>query len=118
MSSLFRRRAASLPELYDYQDKVVACMRAALDSPVEGLSFCSAWLYVLSSFQLVLNDSVPGEPTAKAIKLGEDYMKAVADKVKALLLRIAEVGGKLAHFEILCSETYTCYVRSSQVSYT
>lgn len=84
-------RAAALPELYDYQDKVLACMRSTLWGPVEGLAFAAAWLYVLSSFQLVMNETVPAEPTAKAVKLGDDYLKAVADMVKSLLIRIAEV---------------------------
>ena len=66
-------------------------MRSTLSGPVDGLAYSSAWLYVLSSFQLVMNETAPAEPAAKAVKLGDDYLKAVADMVKSLLIRIAEV---------------------------
>lgn len=66
-------------------------MRSTISGPVEGLAYSAAWLYVLSSFQLVMNEAVPAEPPAKAVKLGDDYLKAVADLVKSLVIRIAEV---------------------------
>lgn len=84
-------RATSLAELYDFPEKLVASMRSTVQGPVEGALFCSAWLYVLSCFQHAEKDSVHEEPCSMAIRLGEDYMKGVADKVKTLLLRISEV---------------------------
>ncbi len=66
-------------------------MRSTVQGPVEGALFCSAWLYVLSCFQYGEQESIREDPSGMAVRLGEDYMKGVADKVKTLLLRISEV---------------------------
>ena len=84
-------RSASLAELYDFPDKLVTCMRSTMQGPLEGALFSSAWLYVLSCFQQAEADSVQEQPCSMAVRLGEDYMKGVADKVKTLLLRLSEV---------------------------
>jgi len=84
-------RTASLAELYDFPEKLVACMRSTVQGPAEGALFSSAWLYVLSCFQYRQGDSVREQPSSMAVRLGDDYMKGVADKVKTLLLRISEV---------------------------
>lgn len=84
-------RTASLSELYDFPEKLVACMRSTVQGPAESALFSSAWLYVLSCFQYRQGDSVREQPSSMAVRLGEDYMKGIADKVKTLLLRISEV---------------------------
>lgn len=84
-------RTASLSELYDFPEKLVACMRSTVQGPAEGALFSSAWLYVLSCFQYRQGDSVREQPSSMAVRLGDDYMKGIADKVKTLLLRISEV---------------------------
>ena len=84
-------RTASLAELYDFPEKLVACMRSSVQGPAEGALFSSAWLYVLSCFQYRQGDSVREQPSSMAVRLGDDYMKGIADKVKTLLLRILEV---------------------------
>ncbi len=66
-------------------------MRSTVQGPAEGALFSSAWLYVLSCFQYRHGDSVREQPSSMAVRLGDDYMKGIADKVKALLLRISEV---------------------------
>ena len=63
-------------------------MRSTVQGPA---LFSSAWLYVLSCFQYRQGDSVREQPSSMAVRLGEDYMKGIADKVKTLLLRISEV---------------------------
>lgn len=84
-------RSASLAELYDFPDKLVTCMRSTVQGPLEGALFSSAWLYVLSCFQQAEVEPVREPPCSMAVRLGEDYMKGVADKVKTLLLRLSEV---------------------------
>lgn len=66
-------------------------MRSTVQGSAEGALFSSAWLYVLSCFQYRQGDSVREQPASMAVRLGDDYMKGIADKVKALLLRISEV---------------------------
>lgn len=66
-------------------------MRSTVQGPAEGALFSSAWLYVLSCFQYRQGDSVHEQPFSMAVRLGDDYMKGIADKVKTLLLRISEV---------------------------
>ncbi len=68
-------------------------MRSTVQGPAEGALFSSAWLYVLSCFQYRQGDSVREQPSSMAVRLGDDYMKGIADKVKTLLLRISEVVG-------------------------
>lgn len=62
-----------------------------MQGPAEGALFSSAWLYVLSCFQYRQGDSVREQPSSMAVRLGDDYMQGIADKVKTLLLRISEV---------------------------
>lgn len=80
-----------MAELSSLSDKVVACMRSSVQGPVDSAAFCSAWLYVLSCFQY--NDAEAGseQPSAVAVRLAQDYVRGIADKVKALLLRLSEV---------------------------
>ena len=70
-------------------------MRSTIQGPVNNTPFSSAWLYVLSCFQHAEHKSVGEEPSAKAVRLAQDYMRGIDDKVKALLLRLFEV--KLLH---------------------
>ena len=66
-------------------------MRSTGHGPAENAPFSSAWLYVLSCYQYCERESVGEEPSAMAVRLAQDYMRGIADKVKALLLRLSEV---------------------------
>ena len=66
-------------------------MRSAVQGSRENAPFCSAWLYVLSCFQYCEDESIGEEPSAVAVRLAQDYMRGIADKIKALLLRLSEV---------------------------
>ncbi|KAL0028311.1 hypothetical protein WJX79_009350 [Trebouxia sp. C0005] len=100
------QRTASLSELYDFPEKLVACMRSTVQGPAEGALFSSAWLYVLSCFQYRQGDSVHEQPFSMAVRLGDDYMKGIADKVKTLLLRISEAHNRELAAPLTVSASY------------
>ena len=68
----------------------MAAMRSSLQGPADGALSCSAWLFVLACFQNTDLETV-SEASTRAVQIAEDYMKAVADKVKSLVLRLSEV---------------------------
>ena len=72
----------------------MASMRSSLQSTAEGALSCSAWLFVLACFKNADLETV-AEASTRAVQIAEDYMKAVADKVKSLMLRISEVSQTL-----------------------
>lgn len=72
----------------------MASMRSSLQGTAEGALSCSAWLFVLACFKNANLETV-AEASTRAVQIAEDYMKAVADKVKSLMLRISEVSQTL-----------------------
>lgn len=68
----------------------MAGMRSSLQGSAEGALSCSAWLFVLACLQDTDLETV-SEASSRAVQIAEDYMKAVADKVKSLMLRVSEV---------------------------
>ena len=82
--------ASSLDELLYFPDKLMAGMRSSLQGSAEGALTCSAWLFVLACLKNTDLETV-SEASTRAVQIAEDYMKAVADKVKSLMLRISEV---------------------------
>lgn len=81
---------SSLDELFYFQDKLMASMRSSIQGPADGAAFCSAWLFVLACFQNTDLEAVK-EASATAVQIADNFMKAIADKVKSLMLRISEV---------------------------
>ena len=81
---------SSLDELFYFPDKLMASMRSSLQGAAEGALSCSAWLFVLACYQNTDLETI-AEASTRAVQIAEDYMKAVADKVKSLMLRISEV---------------------------
>ena len=78
----------------------MASMRSSLQGAAEFALSCSAWLFVLGCFQNTDQETV-AEASTRAVQIADDYMKAVADKVKSLLLRISEVSSDFER-EISC----------------
>ena len=68
----------------------MASMRSSLQGTAEGAMSCSAWLFVLACFKNTDLETF-AEASTRAVQIAEDYMKAVTDKVKSLMLRISEV---------------------------
>lgn len=83
----------------------MASMRSSLQGAAEGALSCSAWLYVLACYKNTDLETV-AEASTRAVQIAEDYMKAVADKVKSLMLRISEVNTDFEHgISCLCRTT-------------
>ena len=81
---------SSLDEAFYFPDKLIASMRSSVQGSAEGASVCSAWLFVLACFRNTDLETV-SDASARAIQIANDYMRAVADRVKSLVLRVYEV---------------------------
>ena len=85
-------RSASLQEVYYHQAKLPRCMQTTLCSSPIAAGSSPAWLYALACFTEGPDDGSGEARSNAAVQLGQQYMVMVHDRVKALLLRVHEVG--------------------------
>lgn len=81
---------SSLDEAFYFPDKLTASMRSSVQGSAEGASACSAWFFVLACYKNTDLETV-SEASTRAIQVANDYMRAIADRVKSLVLRLDEV---------------------------
>ena len=100
-------RSASLQEVYYHQAKLPRCMQTTLCSSPTAARSSPAWLYALACFTEGPDDGSGGARSSAAVQLGQQYMVMVHDRVKALLLRMHEVG--ITYTQTPCWWGYTSH---------